>query len=145
MWFRACSRYNPLNFSRIVFIYEYRFEMSGDDQRTRVWKHRGQRWDTRLIITRRTTRHSRIMVLGVISFDSKLISSCHPWLTYNTQYVNVILVFAVLPFLSRNTDDFSRIILVCTLQSFLCLRGVEQFPGQICLSLSNRERLKTYE
>ncbi|KAI4890583.1 hypothetical protein NFI96_003539 [Prochilodus magdalenae] len=43
--------YNP-EWQRVIFSDESRFSLGGDAQRVRVWRHRGQHQDERLVVTR---------------------------------------------------------------------------------------------
>lgn len=100
-WCRAHSTWNLTDWSRIVFSDESRFELSPDDQRRRVWRRPGQRWDTHLTVVRHTARQPGVMVWGAISFDSRTpLVVIRDTLTAR-RYVDEILRPVVLPFLSR--------------------------------------------
>ncbi|KFM65698.1 Transposable element Tcb2 transposase, partial [Stegodyphus mimosarum] len=70
-WYRVYSHWNVTDWSRIVFSDESRFELSPNDQRRRVWRRPGQRYDTNLTVFRQTGRQPGVMVWGNISFNSR--------------------------------------------------------------------------
>lgn len=101
-WCRAHSTWNVTDWSRIVFSDESRFELSPDDQRRRVWRRPGQRWDTNLTVARHTARQPGVMVWGAISFHSRTPLVVIRGTLTSQRYVDDILRPVVLPFISRH-------------------------------------------
>ncbi|KFM60306.1 Transposable element Tc1 transposase, partial [Stegodyphus mimosarum] len=100
-WCRAHSHWNVTDWNRIVFNDVSRFELSLEDQRRRVWRRPGQRYDANLTVFRQTDRQPEVMVWGAISFHSRthlVVIRCN--LTAQ-RYVDDVLRPAVLPFMSR--------------------------------------------
>lgn len=101
-WCRTRSTWNISDWSRIVFSDESRFELSPDDQRRRVWRRPGQRWETHLTVYRHTARQVGVMVWGAISFHSRTPLVVISGTLTAQRYVDLILRPVLLPFMSSH-------------------------------------------
>ncbi|UYV83083.1 hypothetical protein LAZ67_22002145 [Cordylochernes scorpioides] len=69
-WCRARSTWMT-EWHRVVFSDEFRFCLSSDSRRVRVWRRRGERSNPAAIVERPTVRQRGIMVWGAIAYDSR--------------------------------------------------------------------------
>ncbi|KFM62726.1 Transposable element Tc1 transposase, partial [Stegodyphus mimosarum] len=102
-WCRAHSRWNFTDWSRIVFSDEFRFELSPDDQRRRVWRRPEQPCDTNLTVFWQTGRQTGMMDWDVISLHSRT-----PFVVIRRnftaqRYVDKVLRPVVLPCVSHHS------------------------------------------
>ncbi|GFV06763.1 transposable element Tc1 transposase [Trichonephila clavipes] len=65
------SGWNHADWGSIVFSYEYLFQLSPGDHRSRVWRRTGQRADSAFTVARHAGPLPGVMVWGAISFDSR--------------------------------------------------------------------------
>ncbi|GFW38195.1 transposable element Tcb1 transposase [Trichonephila clavipes] len=70
-WCQARSMWNVKDWQNIVFSGESRFVLETDDNRVRVWRHPGKRYNSPYTVLRHTDRTAGVMVLGAITYDSR--------------------------------------------------------------------------
>ncbi|GFX34396.1 transposable element Tcb2 transposase [Trichonephila clavipes] len=70
-WCQARSMWNVTDRQNIVFSDESRFVLETDDNRVRVWRHPGERYNFPHTVLRHTARTAGVMVWGAIAFDSR--------------------------------------------------------------------------
>ncbi|GFV36673.1 transposable element Tcb2 transposase [Trichonephila clavipes] len=70
-WCRARSMWNVTDWQKVVFSDESRFVLGADDNRVRVWRHPGERYNSPHTVLRHTARIAGVMVLGAIAYDSR--------------------------------------------------------------------------
>ncbi|GFT06138.1 transposable element Tcb1 transposase [Trichonephila clavipes] len=63
-WCQARSMCNVTDWPKVVFSDESRFVWGTDDNRVRVWKHPGERYNSPHTVLRHTTRTAGVMVWG---------------------------------------------------------------------------------
>ncbi|GFW81910.1 transposable element Tcb2 transposase [Trichonephila clavipes] len=100
-WCRAQGCWIAAEWNQVVFSDESRFNRSSDDNRARVWRPRGERFNPAIALQRHTTPTACVMVRGAIVYNTRL-----PLLlirsTMTTQrYVRDILQPRVLLFMQR--------------------------------------------
>ncbi|GFT13941.1 transposable element Tc3 transposase [Trichonephila clavipes] len=59
------------NWQKVVFSDESRFVLGTDDNRVRVWRHPGERYNSPLTVLRHTARTADVMVWGAIAYNSR--------------------------------------------------------------------------
>ncbi|GFU83183.1 transposable element Tcb1 transposase [Trichonephila clavipes] len=99
-WCQARSMWNVTDWQKVVFSDESRFVLGTDNNRVRVWRHPGERYNSPHTVPRHTARTAGVMVWGPIAYDrrSTLIMMCG---TLTGQcYVDDILRPHVRPFLN---------------------------------------------
>ncbi|GFW58171.1 transposable element Tcb1 transposase [Trichonephila clavipes] len=99
-WCQVRSMWNVTDWQKVVFSDESRFILGTDDNRVRVWRRPGERYNSPYTVLRHTARTAGVMVWGVIAYDSRstLIVMCGT-LT-GQRYVDDILRPHVGPFLN---------------------------------------------
>ncbi|GFW05593.1 transposable element Tcb2 transposase [Trichonephila clavipes] len=77
-WCQAKSMWNVTDWQKVVFSDESRFVLGTDDNRVRVWRHPGERYNPPHIVLRHTACTAGVMVWGAIAYDSRstLIVMC---------------------------------------------------------------------
>ncbi|GFY08320.1 transposable element Tc1 transposase [Trichonephila clavipes] len=70
-WCQARSMWNVTDWQKVVFSDESRFVLGTDDNRVRVWRRPGERYNSPHIVLRHTARTARVMVWGAIAYDSR--------------------------------------------------------------------------
>ncbi|GFW28841.1 transposable element Tc1 transposase [Trichonephila clavipes] len=68
---QARSMWNVADWQKVVFSDESRFVLATDDNRVRVWRRPGERYNSFLTVLRHTARTAGVMVWGVIAYDSR--------------------------------------------------------------------------
>ncbi|GFW00675.1 hypothetical protein TNCV_2284211 [Trichonephila clavipes] len=63
-WCQARSMWNVTDWQKFVFCDESRFVLGADDNRVRVWRCPGERYNSSHTVLRRTARTARVMVWG---------------------------------------------------------------------------------
>ncbi|GFU10611.1 HTH_Tnp_Tc3_2 domain-containing protein [Trichonephila clavipes] len=63
-WCQARSMWNVPDWQKVVFIDESRFVLGTDDNRVRVWRRPGERYNSPLTVLRHTARTAGVMVWG---------------------------------------------------------------------------------
>ncbi|GFX71887.1 transposable element Tcb2 transposase [Trichonephila clavipes] len=71
-WCRARGNWTAVEWNKVVFIDEYRFNLSSDDNRVRVWSPRGERLNPAFSLQRHTTPTTGVMVWGAIAYNTRL-------------------------------------------------------------------------
>ncbi|GFT93239.1 transposable element Tc1 transposase [Trichonephila clavipes] len=99
-WCQARSMWNVTDWQKVVFSDESRFVLGTDDNRVRVWRHPGERYNSPHTVLRHTARTAGVMVWEVIAYDSRsTLIVMHGTLT-GQRYVDDILRPHVGPFLN---------------------------------------------
>ncbi|GFU95965.1 transposable element Tcb2 transposase [Trichonephila clavipes] len=77
-WCQARSMWNVTDWQKVVFSDESRFVLGTDDNRVRVWRHPGERYNSPHTVLRHTAHTAGVMVRGAIAYDSRstLIVMC---------------------------------------------------------------------
>ncbi|GFU87655.1 transposable element Tcb1 transposase [Trichonephila clavipes] len=70
-WCQARSMWNVTDWQKVVFSDESWFVLGADDNRVRVWRRPGERYNSRYTVLRHTARTAGVMVWGVIAYDSR--------------------------------------------------------------------------
>ncbi|GFX83989.1 transposable element Tc1 transposase [Trichonephila clavipes] len=99
-WCPARSIWNVTDWQKVVFNDESRFVLGTDDNRVRVWRRPGERYNSPLTVLRHTARTAGVMVWGAIAYDIRSTSIVmHETLT-GQRYVDDILRPHLGPFLN---------------------------------------------
>ncbi|GFV02975.1 transposable element Tc1 transposase [Trichonephila clavipes] len=99
-WYQARSMWNVTHWQKVVFNDKLWFVLGSDDNRVRVWRHPGERFNSPYIILRPTARTAGVMVWGAIAYDSRsTLILMHGTLT-SQHYDDDILQPHVGPFLN---------------------------------------------
>ncbi|GFW90700.1 transposable element Tcb2 transposase [Trichonephila clavipes] len=69
-WCQARSMCNVTDWPKIVFSDESRFVLGADDNRVRVWRRPGERYNSPHTVLCHTARTAGVMVWGAIAYDS---------------------------------------------------------------------------
>ncbi|GFX34989.1 transposable element Tcb2 transposase [Trichonephila clavipes] len=91
--------WNIRDSQKVVFSDESRFVLGTDDNRVRVWRRPGERYNSPHTVLRHTARTSGVMVWGGIAYDSRCTLIVRGTLT-GQRYVDDILRPHVRPFLN---------------------------------------------
>ncbi|GFS98221.1 transposable element Tcb2 transposase [Trichonephila clavipes] len=139
-WCHARGNWTAAEWNRIVFNDEFRFNLSSDDNRDRVWRLCGERLNYDFALQRHTAPTASMMVRGAIAYSTRspLVLICGTmW------YVHGILQPHVLPLMQRLTGIIfqqDNATPHTTRVSQDCLRPVTTFPWParfpVCLQLS---------
>ncbi|GFX54199.1 transposable element Tcb1 transposase [Trichonephila clavipes] len=70
-WCRARGNWTVAEWNQGVFSDEYRFNLSSDDNRVRVWRPRGERLNPAFALQRHTAPTAGVMVWGAIVFSTR--------------------------------------------------------------------------
>ncbi|GFX58781.1 HTH_Tnp_Tc3_2 domain-containing protein [Trichonephila clavipes] len=70
-WCQARSMWNVKDWQKVVFSDESRFVSGTDDNRVRVWRRTGERYNPPHTGLRHTARTDGVMVWGGITYDSR--------------------------------------------------------------------------
>ncbi|GFU61940.1 transposable element Tcb2 transposase [Trichonephila clavipes] len=70
-WCQARSIWNVTDWKKVVFSDESRFVLGTDDNRVRVWRHPGERYNSPHTVLLHTARTSSEMVWEAIAYDSR--------------------------------------------------------------------------
>ncbi|GFW91411.1 transposable element Tcb1 transposase [Trichonephila clavipes] len=70
-WCQARSIWNVTDWQKVVFSDESQFVLGTEDNRVRVWRHPGERYNSPHTVLRRTSRTAGVMVWGAIAYDSR--------------------------------------------------------------------------
>ncbi|GFX10667.1 transposable element Tcb2 transposase [Trichonephila clavipes] len=63
--------WNVTDWQKVVFSDESRFVLGANDNRVRVWRRLGERYNSPHTVLRHTARTAGVMVWGVIAYDSR--------------------------------------------------------------------------
>ncbi|GFX53991.1 transposable element Tcb1 transposase [Trichonephila clavipes] len=69
-WCQARSMWNVTDFQKVVFSDESRLVLETEDNRVRVWRRPGERYNSPHTVLRYTARIAGVMVWGAIAYDS---------------------------------------------------------------------------
>ncbi|GFV43098.1 transposable element Tc1 transposase [Trichonephila clavipes] len=69
-WCQARSMWNVTDWQKVLFSDESWFVLGTDDNRARVWRHPGERYNSLHTVLRHTARTVGVMVWGAIAYDS---------------------------------------------------------------------------
>ncbi|GFT98483.1 transposable element Tcb1 transposase [Trichonephila clavipes] len=72
-WCQARSMWNVTDWQKVVFSDESRFVLGTDDNRVRVWRLPGERYNSPPTVLRHTARTAGVMVCWAIAYDSRSI------------------------------------------------------------------------
>ena len=70
-WCQARAMWNDTDWRNVVFSDESRFVLGTDDNRVRLWRRPGERYNATHTIQRHTARTAGVMVWGAIAYDSR--------------------------------------------------------------------------
>ncbi|GFT21129.1 transposable element Tc1 transposase [Trichonephila clavipes] len=70
-WCQARSMWNVTDWQKVVFSDESRFVLETDDNRVRVWRRPGERYNSAHTVLCHTARTTGVMVWGAIAHDSQ--------------------------------------------------------------------------
>ncbi|GFX08570.1 transposable element Tc1 transposase [Trichonephila clavipes] len=70
-WCQARSMWNVTEWQKVVFSDESRFVLGTDDNRVRMWRRTGERYNSPLTVLRHTSCTAVVMVWGAIAYDSR--------------------------------------------------------------------------
>ncbi|GFX85517.1 transposable element Tc1 transposase [Trichonephila clavipes] len=99
-WCQARSMWNVTDWQKVVFSDEYRFVLGTDDNRVRVWRHPGERYNYPHTVLRHTARTAGVMVWVAITYDSRFTLIVMRGTLTDQRYVDDILRPHVGPFLN---------------------------------------------
>ncbi|GFV70973.1 transposable element Tc1 transposase [Trichonephila clavipes] len=96
---QARSMWNVTDWQKFVFSDESRFVLGTDDNRERVWRCPGERYNSPHIVLRHTARTAAVIVWGAIAYDSRSTLIVMRGTLPGQRYVDDILRPHVEPFL----------------------------------------------
>ncbi|GFX01081.1 transposable element Tc1 transposase [Trichonephila clavipes] len=99
-WCQARSVWNVTEWQKVVFSDESRFVLGTDDNRVRVRRCPGERYNSPHIVLRHTSRTANVMVCGAIAFDSRSTLIVMRGTLTGQRYADDILRPHVRPFLN---------------------------------------------
>ncbi|GFU62759.1 transposable element Tc1 transposase [Trichonephila clavipes] len=99
-WCQARSMWNVTDWQKVVFSDESRFVLGTDDNRVRVWRRPGERYNSIHTVLRHTARTASVMVWGTIAYDSRSTLIVMRGTLTGQRYVDDILRPHVGPFLN---------------------------------------------
>ncbi|GFS92817.1 transposable element Tcb1 transposase [Trichonephila clavipes] len=99
-WCQARSMWNVTDSQKVVFRDESRFVLGTDDNRIRVWRRPGERYNFPRTVLRHTARTAGVMVWGAIAYDSRSTLIGMRGTLKGQRYVDDILRPHVEPFLT---------------------------------------------
>ncbi|GFS79215.1 transposable element Tcb2 transposase [Trichonephila clavipes] len=103
-WCQARSIRNVTDWQKIVFSDESRFVLETDDNRVRVWRRPGERYNSPHTVLRHTARTAGVMVRGPIAYDSRTTLIVMRGTLTDQRYVDDILRPHTLPWPDRSPD-----------------------------------------
>ncbi|GFV19209.1 transposable element Tcb2 transposase [Trichonephila clavipes] len=92
--------WNVTDWQKVVFSDESRFVLGTDDNRVRVWRCPGERYNSPHTVLRHTAHTAGVMVWGFIAYDSRSTLIVMRGTFTVQRYVDVILRPHVGPFLN---------------------------------------------
>ncbi|GFT66676.1 transposable element Tcb2 transposase [Trichonephila clavipes] len=99
-WCQARSMWNVTDWQKVVFSDESRLVLGLDDNRVRVWRRPGERYDSPHTVLHHTVRTAGVMVWGAIAYDSRSTVNVMRGTLTGQRYVDDILRPHVGPFLN---------------------------------------------
>ncbi|GFU39093.1 transposable element Tcb2 transposase [Trichonephila clavipes] len=120
-WCQARSIWNVTDWQKVVFSDESRFVLGTDDNRVRVWRHPGERYNSPHTVLRLlSARTAIVMVWGAIAYDRRSTLIVMRGTLTGQRYVDDILRSHVGPFVMvLQGQFFSKIMLVRIHQELL--------------------------
>ncbi|GFU21560.1 transposable element Tcb1 transposase [Trichonephila clavipes] len=103
-WCQAKSMWNVRDWQKVVFSDESRFVLGTDDNRVRVWRRHGERYNSPHIVLRHIARTAGVMVWGAIAYDSRSTLIVMRGTLTGQRYVDDILRPHTLPWPARSSD-----------------------------------------
>ncbi|GFU64282.1 transposable element Tcb2 transposase [Trichonephila clavipes] len=99
----CCTRGNltAAKWNQVVFSDESRFNLSSDDNRVRVWRPRGKRFNPAFVLQQYTAPTASVMVWGVIAYNTRLPLVLIRGPMTAQRYVHDFLQPHVLPLMQR--------------------------------------------
>ncbi|GFW70293.1 transposable element Tcb1 transposase [Trichonephila clavipes] len=92
--------WNVTDWQKVVFSDESRFVLGTDDNRVRVWRRPGERYNSPHTVLHHTARTASVMVLGAIAYDSRSTLIVMRGTLTGQRYVDDILRPHLGPFLN---------------------------------------------
>ncbi|GFU23006.1 transposable element Tcb1 transposase [Trichonephila clavipes] len=99
-WCQVRSIWNVPDWQKVVFSDESRFVLGTDDNRVRVWRRPGERYNSPHTVLRHSARTAGVMVWGGIAYDSRSTLIVMRGNLTGQRYVDDILRPHVGPFLN---------------------------------------------
>ncbi|GFT41918.1 transposable element Tc1 transposase [Trichonephila clavipes] len=99
-WCQARPMWNVTDWQKVVFSDESRLVLGTDDNRVRVWRHPGERYNSPHTVLRPTARTAGVLVWTVIVYDSRSTLIVMRGTLMGQSYVDDILRPQVGPFLN---------------------------------------------
>ncbi|GFW28041.1 transposable element Tc1 transposase [Trichonephila clavipes] len=99
-WCQVRSMWNVTDWQKVVFNDESWFVLGIDDNRVRVWRRPGERYNSPHTVLRHTARTAGVMVWGPIAYDSRSTLIVMRGTLTGQRYVDDILRLHVGPFLN---------------------------------------------
>ncbi|GFU16898.1 transposable element Tc1 transposase [Trichonephila clavipes] len=118
-WCQARSMWNVKDWQKVVFSDESRFVWGTDDNRVRVWRQPGERYNSPHNVLRHTACTAAVMVWRVIAYDSRSTLIVMRGFLRGQRYVDDILRPHVGPFLNGLPGVFSSKIMLFRIQQEL--------------------------
>ncbi|GFW98374.1 transposable element Tcb2 transposase [Trichonephila clavipes] len=98
-WCQARLMWNVTDWQKVVFSDEPRFVLGTNDNRVRVWRCPGERYDSPQTVLRRTARTAGVRVWKAIAYDSRSTLIVLRGTLTSQRYVDDILRSHLGPFL----------------------------------------------
>ncbi|GFU68733.1 transposable element Tcb2 transposase [Trichonephila clavipes] len=121
-WCQARSKWNVTDLPKVVFSNESRFVLGTDDNRVRLRRSPGERFNFPHTVLRHTSRTAGVMVWGAIGYDSRSSLIVMRGTLTGQRYFDDILRPHVVPFLNGlpgTTHTFSSKIMLVRIQQEL--------------------------
>ncbi|GFX71114.1 transposable element Tcb2 transposase [Trichonephila clavipes] len=119
-WCQARSMWNDTDWQKVVFSDESRFVLGTDDNRIRMWRRPGERYNSPHTVLRHAAHTAGVMVWEALAYDSLSTLIVMLGTLTGQRYVDDILRPHVGPFLNSLPGQFSsKVMLVCIQQELL--------------------------
>ncbi|GFS55124.1 transposable element Tc3 transposase [Trichonephila clavipes] len=99
-WCQVRTMWNVADWQKVVFNDESRFVLGTDDNRVRVWRRHGERYNSPPTVLRHTAGTAGVMVWGAIAYDSRSTLIVMRGTLTDQRYIDDILQPHVGPFLN---------------------------------------------
>ncbi|GFW69619.1 transposable element Tc1 transposase [Trichonephila clavipes] len=103
-WCQARSMWNVTDWQKVEFSDESRFFLGTDDNRVRVWRFPGERYNSPHTVLRHTAHTADVMVWRAIAYDSRSTLIVMRGTLTGQRYVDDILRPHTLPWPARSPD-----------------------------------------
>ncbi|GFV34835.1 transposable element Tc1 transposase [Trichonephila clavipes] len=103
-WCQARSMWNVTDWQKVVFSDESRLVLGTDDNRVRVWRRPGERYNSSHTVLRHTARTAGVMVWGAIVYDRRSTLIVMRGTLMGQRYVDDILRPHTLPWPARSPE-----------------------------------------